>query len=94
MLGMSEEQSIPLIDFDKFLNGSHDDRKDVASAIDAAFRSVGFIYLRNHGIDGDKIDHCFRWVSLYFLFLDYNLASFAVVSDSVPSPRGVPFSTT
>ena len=64
-LDMSAEPSIPLIDFHQFVNGSIDKREQVASTIDAAFRSVGFIYLENHGIDDDKVDECFRWVSLY-----------------------------
>lgn len=65
---MNADSTIPLIDFNQFLNGSVDDRKDVASTIDAAFRSVGFIYLSNHGIDDDKVNECFRWVSpRYFL---------------------------
>ncbi len=60
---MNANPSIPLIDFDQFLNGSIEDRKDVVSTMDAAFRSVGFIYLSNHGIDENKIDECFLWFS-------------------------------
>lgn len=60
---MYTKTSIPLIDFDHFLNGSTHDREKVASTIDAAFRSVGFVYLSNHGVDQDKVDECFRWVS-------------------------------
>lgn len=59
---MKSDSTIPLIDFDRFLNGSDDDRRSVASKIDAAFRSVGFFYLGNHGIAEDKVDECFRWV--------------------------------
>src|SRR5437762_5449175 len=55
--------AIPLIDFDPFLNGSARDREHVASTIDAALSSVGFIYLSNHGIDQCKVDECFNWVS-------------------------------
>ena len=59
------EPSIPLIDFDRFLHGSADERRHVASSIDVAFQSDGFIYLRNHGIDGDTVDECFAWVNLF-----------------------------
>lgn len=55
-------QQIPRIDFDRFLNGSANERWHVASSIDAAFGSHGFVYLSNHGIDGDVIDECFAWV--------------------------------
>lgn len=66
------EPSIPLIDFDSFLNGSADERRHVASSIDAAFRSDGFIYLKTHGIDGDTVDECFVWVN--------NLSRFPLVA--------------
>ncbi len=54
---------IPWVDFKAFLHGSAHDRERVASTIDAALSSVGFIYLSNHGIDQGKVDECFRWVS-------------------------------
>jgi isopenicillin N synthase-like dioxygenase len=60
-MGLNSE--IPSIDFGPFLHGSARDREDVASTLDAALRSVGFIYLRNHGIDQRKVDECFNWVS-------------------------------
>ena len=63
---MDSNLSIPLIDFHSFLHGSIDDRKQIASVIDEALSSVGFIYLSNHGIDQRKIDTCFRWVSRIF----------------------------
>jgi isopenicillin N synthase-like dioxygenase len=53
---------IPLIDFGPFLNGSAGDRTRVAGSIDAAFKSHGFIYLSNHGINQRKVDQCFEWV--------------------------------
>ena len=56
--------SIPLIDFNPFLHGSTAEREQVAGAIDAALCSVGFLYLTNHGNNGDTVDECFRWVSL------------------------------
>ncbi|KAF6235478.1 hypothetical protein HO173_006161 [Letharia columbiana] len=63
---MNADSAIPLIDFDQFLNGSTDRREQVASAIDAAFRSVGFLYVSNHGIDQDKVDECFQWSKRFF----------------------------
>lgn len=63
---MDIQSSIPLIDFDLFRNGSTDEREMVASNIDAAFRSVGFVYLSNYGIDQYKVDECFRWSKRFF----------------------------
>ena len=62
---MSEDSTVPLIDFNQFLHGSTDERERVASIIDEAFRSVGFLYLCNHGIDEEKVNECFRRVSLH-----------------------------
>jgi len=55
--------TIPSIDFNPFLRGSAGDRQRIASAIDLALSSVGFIHLHNHGIEQRKVDRCFQWVS-------------------------------
>ena len=90
---MNASPSIPLIDLDQFLNGSIEDRKDVVSKMDAAFRSVGFIYLSNHGIDESRIDECFLWVSRPFL--SPYLKSFLLCLSPLPSfYHRLPFSTT
>ena len=60
-MGQSE---IPSIDFSSYDHGSVSDRERTASAVDEALRSVGFIYLHNHGIDQRKVDTCFQWASL------------------------------
>lgn len=55
--------TVPSINFKPFLYGSAGDRQLIASEIDEALRSVGFIQLRNHGIEQHKVDACFQWVS-------------------------------
>jgi len=60
---MDMNSDIPLVNFEPFLHGSATDREHVASTIDVALSSVGFIYLSNHGLDQRKVDECFRWVS-------------------------------
>jgi isopenicillin N synthase-like dioxygenase len=60
---MDQGPNIQLIDFHPFLHGSSEDRRNVASCIDEALQSAGFIYLRNHGIEQGKIDKCFTLVS-------------------------------
>lgn len=62
MISSFDTPDIPLIDFGPFLNGSAEDRTRVAVSIDAAFKSHGFIYLSNHGIDQRKVDEYFKWV--------------------------------
>jgi hypothetical protein len=59
----SQPQTVPLVDFGKFLNGSQTDKKQVSGEIDSAFRNVGFVYLQNHGVSQERVEKCFDWVS-------------------------------
>lgn len=53
--------TVPSIDFKPFLCGSASDRLRIASEIDEALSSVGFIQLHNHGIEQHKVHECFQW---------------------------------
>ena len=53
---------IPIVDFGKFLSGGKEEKEDVGRQIDDAFRNVGFVYLKNHGVDKKKVESCFEWV--------------------------------
>jgi isopenicillin N synthase-like dioxygenase len=61
------QQTIPLVDFGQFLNGSKTDKKKIAEGIDSAFRNVGFVCLQNHCVPQQKVDGCFEWVSISLL---------------------------
>ncbi|MCJ1245559.1 hypothetical protein MMC30_002763 [Trapelia coarctata] len=63
---MDQDIDIPVIDFKPFLHGSAIDRQHVASTVDEALRSVGFLYITNHGIDQRKIDESFHWSKRFF----------------------------
>jgi isopenicillin N synthase-like dioxygenase len=52
-----------VIDFSYFRIGSIQDRKQIASEIDDAFKTTGFLFLQNHGIPQSRIDACFEQVS-------------------------------
>jgi isopenicillin N synthase-like dioxygenase len=54
---------VPTIDFDRFLSGSVEGRRQTVSEVDNALRTTGFFYLHNHGIKQGSIDTCFEWVS-------------------------------
>jgi isopenicillin N synthase-like dioxygenase len=54
----------PVVDFGKFLNGSAAEKRNAAKEIDGAFRDLGFVYLKNHGVPQEKVDDCFNWVGL------------------------------
>jgi isopenicillin N synthase-like dioxygenase len=66
--------SVKTIDFGQFLDGS--DRQGVANAILDSFKSIGFIYLVNHGLEKVKIDSMFEWVRFdMFVLISYHLKS-------------------
>lgn len=58
----STDSPIPIVDFGKFLYGNNEEKENVAREIDSAFRDVGFVYLKNHGIAREEVDACFEWV--------------------------------
>jgi len=62
--------NIPTIDFGPFRSGSPADRQQTASDIDAAFSTVGFCRLHNHGIKQERIDQCFEWSTRFFQLAD------------------------
>lgn len=59
----SEQAPIPIVDFGQFLNGSQEEKERVAREIDDAFRTSGFVYLRNHGVEKEVVEEAFEWVS-------------------------------
>lgn len=46
-------ESIPVVDFTKAFSDSLHDRKSVAKEVGDAFRNVGFLYAKGHGIPED-----------------------------------------
>lgn len=57
---------IPLIDFGPFLSGSPADRRRVAQDIAQACESIGFLYLKNHGVPEEKISSAFEAARFFF----------------------------
>jgi isopenicillin N synthase-like dioxygenase len=53
---------IPVVDFAKAVRGTREEKEKVARQIDDAFRHVGFVYLKNHGVPLEMVDECFDWV--------------------------------
>jgi isopenicillin N synthase-like dioxygenase len=54
---------IPVVDFAKAMNGTREERENIAQSLDDAFRNVGFVYLKNHGVPPEMVNECFDWVS-------------------------------
>lgn len=83
------DSPVPVVDFAAFAAagegaGSNDEeaKKRAARQIDDALRTVGFVYLRNHGVDAGKVKEMFEWVCVFSL----NSLRWAVQRTSPPCP--------
>lgn len=56
---------IPVIDLSAIKSKSEEIRLKTAQDLFAAFRDVGFVYLKNHGVPQTLIDEAFSLVSQY-----------------------------
>ncbi|ORY09734.1 thymine dioxygenase [Clohesyomyces aquaticus] len=63
---MAETSPIPIVDFGKFLSGGKEEKELVARQIDDAFRNVGFVYLKGHGVEREMVERCFEWSKKFF----------------------------
>lgn len=59
---MSGTAEIAVVSFDKFIHGSDDDRRAVAKKLYNAFSTVGWVYLKDHGIAQERVDEMFGLV--------------------------------
>ena len=48
---MSKNQSIPSIDIKSFLHGTDEERDKIGKLVDEICRQVGFLKIKNHGIE-------------------------------------------
>lgn len=56
--------NIPVVSFAPFLSGNKEERQKVAQQVYDAFSTVGFIYLKDHGISQSDVEQVFQEVSL------------------------------
>lgn len=59
-------ESIPVVDFTKAFSSSIEDRKSVAKEVGDAFRKVGFLYARGHGVSEDLQDRTREAMKQFF----------------------------
>jgi isopenicillin N synthase-like dioxygenase len=57
---------LPVIDFVRWLKGSPEDKKAVARDLAEACRSVGFVYVINHGVTPELLEEAFSWSKKLF----------------------------
>jgi isopenicillin N synthase-like dioxygenase len=54
-----DDLSIPIIDLEPFLKGTPSAKKSVAATVTSAFKTSGFLYLKNHGIPPSVVAEVF-----------------------------------
>ena len=58
--------TIPLIDMEKFVLGTKEERKETAIAFGKALEEIGFVAVTNIGIDYDRVDNAYKIGQKYF----------------------------
>lgn len=61
---LGDVQGIPIVNFAAFIDGSN--KQEVADTMIDSFKTVGFVYLVNHGLAKEKIDGMFDWSKKFF----------------------------
>ena len=67
---MSEAANIAVVSFKRFLSGGEEGKRAVAKEIYDAFSTVGWVYVKDHGIPQERVDEIFELVcfSIYNTF--------------------------
>jgi isopenicillin N synthase-like dioxygenase len=60
---MVETADIAVVSFDRFIHGNDADKRVVAKELYEAFSTVGWVYLKDHGIPQERVDEIFSLVS-------------------------------
>ena len=60
---MVETADIAVVSFARFIHGSDADKRAVAKELYEAFSTVGWVYLKDHGIPQERVDEIFSLVS-------------------------------
>jgi len=64
--GNVDTSGIPVIDFANFSSLSFDQRRETARQVVDGFKSVGFVYLGNHGVSDQVVKEAFRRSDEFF----------------------------
>lgn len=60
--------TIPTINLADFLSGDAKRKQDFVNAIGKAYQEVGFVAVRNHGVNKNSIDDFYDAVQHFFLY--------------------------
>jgi hypothetical protein len=61
----NDEHGIKTVDFSSFIDNS--DKQHVSDAILSSLKSIGFVYITNHGLPEETVKTMFEWVRILFL---------------------------
>lgn len=62
--------TIPAVDLDQFVNGNADQRSAFVKTLGEAYEQVGFVAVKNHGIDAGLVDRFYQLVESFFALPD------------------------
>ena len=75
-------QIIPVVDFSPFLEGTEEGKRKVASEIGFACEEIGFLVLKNHGVNDQVIDSMWQQTRAFFdLPLEHKLKGLEMTAD-------------
>lgn len=63
---MSTPKGIPSVDLSKFVNGTSDDKKQFVADLGKAYEDIGFVAVKNHGIDASTIENLYTYIKAFF----------------------------
>ncbi|KAF2728858.1 Clavaminate synthase-like protein [Polyplosphaeria fusca] len=63
---MTETADIAVVSFERFINGNDEDKNAVAKELYEAFSTVGWVYLKDHGIPQSRVDEIFALAKTFF----------------------------
>ncbi|KAF1842819.1 Clavaminate synthase-like protein [Cucurbitaria berberidis CBS 394.84] len=63
---MTDAADIAIVSFDKFINGDDADKRAVAKQLYNAFSTVGWVYVKDHGIPQERVDEIFGLAKSFF----------------------------
>ncbi|KAF2792882.1 Clavaminate synthase-like protein [Melanomma pulvis-pyrius CBS 109.77] len=63
---MTQAADIAVVSFERFINGDDADKRAVAKELYEAFSTVGWVYLKDHGIPQTRVEEIFELAKRFF----------------------------
>ena len=69
---MENNETLPVVDLEEFINGSKDKRHEIASRVDSICFDIGFLIIKNH-VKVDNKEKVFTLMEVSFTLLTTSL---------------------